>query len=113
MEAGFNQICIWQGTVVGKNNIGDFELWMKEVFYTRAKYLEEVKTNPDIDKNGNPVPETGNRNDLFFAIHTEDIPHFSIKRLAYGIRWLEDVIKYNKGGYLYPEEILKKYPVRW
>lgn len=111
VKEGFEQVCIWPGTiVVGENNpserIADFENWVQEQFGVRAKYLEEVKTNPD---------ETGpgGRNDIFFVVHSEDIPKFAIPRLRLGIRWYEDVVSYNGHSNLYPQEILDKYPIRW
>jgi hypothetical protein len=129
-KQGFEQVCIWPGTLVVNDSpfaktpedqsvltpeerIASFENWMKEEFDTRVKYLEEVKTNPDLDKSGKPVPETGDRNDLFFLVHKDDIGKFAVPRLRAGIRWYEDVVSYNNHANLYPQEILEKYKVRW
>lgn len=111
-KEGYSQVCIWPGTIVVEENdnptekIADFENWLKEEFDVRGKYLEEVKTLPD---------ETGpgGRNDLFFAVHTDDIEKFAVQRLRMGIRWYEDVVYYNGHANLYSKEILGKYIVRW
>lgn len=108
----FIQLCVWPGTLCGEK-IEEFESFMMENFSVRIRYKCELNTNPDIDKEGNIVPNTGGRNDLFFYIHTEDIPIFAIKRLAYGIRWWEDVIKYNNNAHLYPTGFIEKNPPRW
>jgi len=110
---GYSQICVWPGTVVGVDKAEEFETFMQENFDVKVKYLEEVETNPDLDKDGDPVTDTGGRNDLFFAVADDDVHKFSVPRLQYGIRWLEDVVKYNDGAYLYSQEILDKYPVTW
>ena len=105
--ANFNQLCVWEGTIVGKGNAQDFEKWLMEEFNVRAKYVEEILTLPTEGVQG-----TGGRNDLFFYIHDEDIMKFAVKRLALGIRWWEDVLG-NGNGVLYPETILNKYPQTW
>ena len=79
----------------------------------RVKYKTEVLTNPDLDENGNEVPETGGRNDLFFYIHDDDIGKFAVPRLSMCIRWYEDVVSYNDGAYLYPESFLEENPITW
>jgi hypothetical protein len=71
-------------------------------------FCEEVITNGSEERN-----EEGGRCDILFYIHDEDIRKFALPRLSLGIRWWEDVVKYNDGAYLYSEEILKKYPVTW
>lgn len=99
----FTQVCVWPGTVCGESKIEDFQEFMLEEFGTRVKYLEEVLTNPDIDKNGRVVSGTGGRNDLIFSVCSEDIPKFAVKRLAYGIRWIEDAL--SNGAEIYPERL--------
>lgn len=108
MENKFNQLCVWPGTVLGDNTIENFEQFFKDEFDARVKYAEEVITNGSIERN-----EEGGRNDLLFFIHDEDVSKFAVKRLAYGIRWWEDVVSYNDGAYLYKQEVLDKYPVMW
>lgn len=111
----YNQLCVWQGCLMpeSENPIEVFTEFFKDVLHVQIKFCEQVWTNPDIDEDGKPVKGTGGRSDLLFYIHDEDIPKFAIKRLEYGICWWEDVVSYNKGSYLYPQEVLDKYPVKW
>jgi len=80
MENEFTQLCVWPGTVIGQEDINEFETHFKEMFNVRVKYLTEVKTLPDLDKNGNAEPDTGGRNDAFFFIHSEDVGKFRVPR---------------------------------
>ena len=112
MENEFKQLCVWPGTLVGIENIDDFEKFFMNEFGVRVKYLTEVETLPDLE-NGKPIPDTGGRNDAFFYIHNDDIGEFSIPRLNIGIRWWEDVIKYNDNKHLYTKEFLKLHPATW
>ena len=106
------QVLVWEGTVVGQSEVKNFTDWFKEEFGVECTYLEEVKTLPDKDKSGNPISETGGRNDLFFSVKSEDSGKIAVKRLAFGMRWWEDVLK-NGGGVLYTLDILEKYPKGW
>jgi len=102
----FNQVCIWPATVVGKEKIENFEEFMLQQFKTRVQYLEEIETSPDVDINGEVIKGTGNRNDVFFSVHDEDIGKFAIARLAYGIRWIEDVLHgLNYHQKIYPKRV--------
>jgi len=100
-KENFKQVCVWPGTLVGEGNIENFEKFMLDNFGTRIQYLEEILTLPNKGEEG-----TGGRNDAFFAVHEEDIGKFSIPRLSYGIRWVEDVL--DKGNYkdkIYPKRV--------
>jgi len=109
----FNQLCVWPGvTLEGaspKELVDFFENEMK----VRIKFHAEVSTLPDLDSSGKPVPETGGRTDLLFFVHDEDVPGIAIPRLQMGIRWWEDVIKYNDNSHLYSEEFIKANPPKW
>lgn len=109
----YNQLCVWPGTKCDKNEIEKFELFMLNQFGVRTQYKCNLITDSDLDGNGCSMPGTGGRNDLFFYVHDEDIPIFAIKRLPYGIRWWEDVIKYNNNSHLYPEKFVEENPPRW
>lgn len=109
----YNQLCVWPATVVGKDDIKELENFFKEEMDVRIKYKTEVLTNPDLDEDGNEVPDTGGRNDLFFYVHDDDIGKFAIPRLSMGIRWYEDVVSYNDGAYLYSESFLEENPITW
>lgn len=108
MKNEFTQLCVWPGTVVGPDEVNDFESFFKDEFNVRVKYHTEVKTLPD-----NGDPDTGGRNDLFFYIHNDDISKFAVKRLQMGIRWWEDVIKYNDNSHLYTTEFIESHPTTW
>ena len=113
MENQFTQLCVWPGVIVGQEEKQDFENFMLDSFNVRVKYHTEVQTQPDLDESGNPVPETGGRNDLFFYVHTDDIANFAVARLKAGIRWWEDVVGYNDNRHLYTEEFLNANPLTW
>ena len=108
MKGKFNQLCVWPGTVVGKDEITALEAFFKDEMGVTIKYETEVKTLPDTPG----CTETGGRNDVFFYIADDDIGKFAVPRLSMGIRWYEDVLS-NGGGKLYPTEILEKYEKTW
>ena len=103
----FNQLCVWEATIVGDDLIKDFTKFFKEEMGVRVKFSEEVKTLPTPN-----VPDTGGRNDVFFYVHDDDIMKFAVPRLQMGIRWWEDVLG-NGNGELYPENVLANYPKTW
>jgi hypothetical protein len=113
MENNFTQLCVWPGCFLGDSTPKDLEDFFLGEMNTRVKYHTEVKTQPDIDESGNPVPDTGGRNDLFFYVHSDDIGNFAIPRLKMGIRWWEDVVSYNDNSHLYTKEFLDNHPVTW
>lgn len=103
LKKNFTQVCVWPGTIVGEK-IKEFEDMMKKELGVRIQYLEEIKTLPDI-KNKKPVERTGNRNDLIFAVHKEDVLKFAVPRIQMGIRWIEDVFLNEDKFSIYPERI--------
>ena len=107
----FSQVCVWGSTIVGKDNVKQFEDFMKSEYKIRVKYLEEIKTLPDM-KNGKAVKGTGDRNDVFFVIHSDDISKFAVKRFSMDppVRWIEDVLGNEKSRNdvsIYPESVRK------
>jgi hypothetical protein len=110
----FTQLCVWPTATLEGETKEQFEEAILKSFKVRVKYLCEIKTNPDTDKYGAQVPETGGRNDLFFFLHNDDAIYFAVPRLKLGIRWWEDVIKYNDSSEgLYPKEFIEQYPPTW
>lgn len=103
--APFSQVVVWPGVIVGPDNINEFVAFCADAFSgTRVQYLREVYTNPDKNEFGSNVPDTGGRCDVLFGVHEDDIGKFAVARLAYGMRWLDDV--YGNGqGHLYPEDV--------
>ena len=108
LNEGFDLVCVWSGTLIGEKHASEFENWFKNEFDIEVQYLEEVTTLPDRDKDGNVVEKTGGRNDVFFAIKREDASKFSIPRLHFSIRWVEDAILQDENIYpKYVKEYLK------
>lgn len=89
----FNQLCVWPATLVGKENVLEFENYFKEEIDIRIKYMEEIE---NVDGG----------NDVFFYVHQEDIQKFLFKRMNMGIKWWEDVEEKVR---LYSREVLEKY----
>jgi len=112
-EKVMTQVVVWEGTIIGKDDVPKFEGWFLETFGVDVKYLEEVKTLPDKEY-GREVEGTGGRNDVFFLVdqNADHFGQFCMDRMAYGMRWLEDILG-NKHGDIYPKEILEKYPPTW
>jgi hypothetical protein len=101
LKDGFKQVCAWPGTTVGKDQIDQFEPMMEEMFNCRFQYLEEIITLPGDGGEGG-------RNDLFFAVHNDDIGKFAVPRLKVGIRWIDDVLSTcNYRDPIYPERVFK------
>jgi hypothetical protein len=105
-KPGFEQVCVWRGVTLPPALIKEWEAAMLETFGARVQYLEEITTRPDIDPFGNPVPGTGGRSDLFFAVHSRDLRRFAYPRMEYGIKWIEDVLaKANYLHQIYPRRV--------
>jgi hypothetical protein len=106
-KPGFSQVVIWPGCILEKKDVPHFELsFLLSDLGTRAQYLETIVTRPDLDSRGQPIPGTGGRSDVFFAVHDEDIGRFAIRRIPYGMRWIEDAIsRANGGNTLYPARV--------
>ena len=115
LKDGFSQVCIWPACIVvvddkpKEDKINEFEQLMLDQFKVRVQYLEEIKTKPDYDIEDNKIVEkTGNRNDLFFAVHDEDVNRFAVPRLTLGIRWIEDTLATgNYKCHIYPDRVFK------
>jgi len=109
------QVVVWPGTVVEEGQDSAFEIFLKDEFDVEATYLETFVTLPNVDKLGRALIGAGGRKDAVFAVKNKDIQKFSSRRLEYGMRWWEDVVRYNffEDDMLYSQEDINKYPVRW
>ena len=107
----FNQLCVMEGTLFPEGGVDEFHKFFKNEMGVRVKFENQVKTLPDI-KDGEPVPDTGDRNDLFFYIHNDDIGKFAVPRLQMGIKWWEDILL-NGNVKLYDQDVLDAYPATW
>jgi len=105
LKPGYQQVCIWPGTLMGDSTPEDFEKHFSDLGF-KVQFLEEIETKPDVQDPYN----TGGRHDVFFAIHNDDVLRFAIPRLAMGIRWIEDSTAEINNYHLnpiYPERVLK------
>ena len=100
LKENYNQVCVWPGTVLKEDQVGDFVSHFAENGF-RIQHLETVITAPDVGD-----PESGGRHDLLFAVHDEDIMRFAIPRLQMGIRWIEDALDNESDNHsIYPERV--------
>jgi len=105
-EVGYNQVCVWPSTLVGAEKIEEFVQHMRMQFGARVQYLEEIYIIPGQAYVPGPADTNERRCELFFAVHDDDLVKFAIPRLAYGIRWVEDVLsEINGDAYMYPERV--------
>ena len=108
LPENFTQVYVADGLILnGEIEIQEFEDLLKEKFDVRAKYLEQLKTFPDIDHIGCPIEGTGNRNDVFFTIHDVDVLKFKLPKFKMGASYLEDILVYceTTSKYLYPKRV--------
>ena len=116
----WSQLCLMSSTFLDIDNqlnpsqekIDEFEMFILDETGCRIKFECTVKTNPDTDKNGHHVPETGGRMDTLFYVHNDDVMKFAMPRFKYGIRWWEDVLG-NGNGPLYSKDVLTRYDKTW
>ena len=111
----YPQVCVLMGCTIppeySKNYHLAFQRFFKAEFGVRVQYLETILTKPDLDEDKNPVPETGGRSDIFFAIHEDDLGTFTAVRFKlshYGFtpRWVEDLLSPDNGNrHLYPRRV--------
>lgn len=100
----YTQVCVIPDFIVDEDKIQEFTDQFEEIFDTRVQYLETITTKPDLVDPEN----TGGRLDVFFAVHQDDIAKFAVRRLQFGIRWIEDVLSKANGYHLnpiYPEYV--------
>ena len=112
----YTQLCVWPATALKEGDEPALVNFFKEKMNTRIKFAQVALTLPDKHM-GEPVPDTGNRSDVLFWVHSDDIMKFAMPRLSMGIRWWEDVLdnEVQRNGHvaIYPKELLEKYPYTW
>lgn len=100
---GFNQVCVIH------QEAGEIDdIMLKEV----NKFLKEVEESLEVKLKYIGFYNSRDRKykDLFFYVHNDSIPTFSIRRFAieeFAIRWFEDVILNDK--YFYPEKTIEAF----
>ena len=81
----YKQLVLWLGTIVGEENINEFEEYFKNEYGFNVKYHSEFKL---LNENKN--------NCVLFYIHSEDIPKFALFRLnTDDMKWFEDYVENN------------------
>jgi len=114
MNTPYKQLCVWPSALLDGSTIEDFVQFFKDELGVRVQFEAEIKTLPDLDEDENPISDTGGRTDIFFYIHEDDTHKFAIPRLTLGIRWWEDVIKYNNNSsHLYSKEFIETHQPTW
>ena len=83
LKENYNQVCVWPGTVLKEDQVGDFVSYFAENGF-RIQHLETVMTAPNAGD-----PESGGRHDLLFAVHDEDIMRFAIPRLQMDLNFYQ------------------------
>ena len=112
-----SQLVVWRGVIVGEQ-VDKFETWMKDEGFD-VTYLEEFKTLPSLDEEGNIISDSGGRNDLIFSINS-NLSKFAIWRLQYGMSWWDDYVEGSceriedsseefRKYYIIPHQIMEKY----
>ncbi len=86
----YSQVVVWPHTLLDGNITGFIQFIHEEFDGTRAVDVCEHKVSSD-------------RTDVLFVVHSEDIPKFAVPRLAWGMRWLEDVMN-NDESYRPPSQ---------
>lgn len=107
-EAPYSQVAVWPGVILNEEDIENFEEQFLNKLKTRVKFFETITTKPDVNKQGEIVPDTGGRQDVFFGVHEEDIMGFAVARLGFGIRWIEDILNNEEArgrSSIYPERV--------
>lgn len=87
-ESKFVQVVVWPHTLI-EGDFDGFTKFMADEFNARVSDICEHKISDD-------------RTDAVFRIHSDDIGHFAVPRLSWGMRWLEDVMA-NDASYRPPQ----------
>lgn len=102
LNDGFTQVCVWPGTTLGEGGSGEIVEWFKDEFDIEIQFLEVILTNQDRNQYGDPIPNTGGRSDVLFAVKDGQANRFAPIKMHIAARWFDDV-DYNNQGHLYPE----------
>lgn len=86
-----------------------FYEFFKKYKFRKPKIIGVVETLPSKDINGNIIPGTGGRKDLFFYINEKDEHRFSSWKYLYSMQNWEDVF-FNHEEEIYPKKFRNKYP---
>jgi hypothetical protein len=111
-KSDYTVVAVWPATILNGDNpttekeVAEFEAFFMEQFGVRVQYLEEFKTLPSFSVDGEMI-SPGQRNEVVFAIHFEDVRKLVMPRLALKFHWMEDaLVIYER---IYPKEIHWRY----
>jgi len=105
-------VIVWPALILREEEVPEALEMLQGIGAKEINYLGMVITKPDIDEEGNPIPETGGRTDHFFEVLDAETS-FWVNRLKLGIRLLSDAI-WSVNGYdgnpIYPDWIKEYVP---
>ena len=102
-------LTVWPGSAVKQNDLPKLMAFFKSEFGIEPTPVGCVKTLPDKDAKGNKIKGTGGRHDFFFFVKMTDVWEFAGPRLAFGMRWWQDIY-FNNQENIYPLEFRRAYP---
>ena len=106
-DVGTDQLVVWPGCTVTPSD--EVETWFRTDLGVSVRvvgYVTTLTNSGEVYRDGD---DSGGRIDFFFIVGAADVAKFAIRRLAYGMRWWEDVCA-NGGADIYPPEFLAAYP---
>ena len=100
LKKGFDAVAVWQGIHFETLTPAEIEDRIFELFNFRIQFLEYFWTNPDIDDDGGIVEDTGGRCDFIFAVDTDTMPTFMVRRVHLAsigapVKWFDDAMHQN------------------
>lgn len=105
----YDMLCVCHGVELTRDNIPNLNAFLREEFGITHN-VRVVGTVLTIPTPGNEKKEPGNRSDLFFLLHKDDVMRLAnVKRLEVGIRWWEDIY-FNHCEDIYPQAFRDAYP---
>jgi hypothetical protein len=120
----YTQAVVWQGCVMRTDDLPDFEAFVMNhmgakhppknvgcvINHDRRRNYDPDYADIHCDPNYDPDYDSI---DYVFLVHDEDAANreFCVKRLNFGMRWLEDVIMNDPD--MYPRDFRAAYPVMW
>ena len=84
-------VIVWPALILQTEEVPEALELLRKIGAKEINYLGMIITKPDIDGDGNLVPETGCRTDHFFEVLDAETS-FWVNRLKLGIRLLSDVL---------------------
>ena len=93
-EEDYSTVAVMPGCMVWEENANEMVQEFGSTLGCKHPILiiGTATTLPDTEEQDHPSPETGGRHDFFFAFHNLDIMRVAVPRLAFGVRWWEDVV---------------------